>query len=156
MKTKKFNEFISINESSKIDDPNELIQKCEIYLDSVDVLSSRWKKSFFEILERDESYRAIAYALEDPIQNIQTERNIIKQFMDNLQIFINRLDRRYEKEGDLPDDEDKLYEELDESSRKLEKVLDQMKELRDEFKSMSKNYLNLEDNRDFIRRFNFE
>tara|TARA_R110000772_G_scaffold5341_3_gene19167 strand:- start:1877 stop:2347 length:471 start_codon:yes stop_codon:yes gene_type:complete len=156
MKTKKFSEFIEINESSKINDPQELLQKCETYLDNTDVLSKRWVNLFFEILQKDESYRSIAYGLEDPIQKIQTERNSIKQLMDNLQIFINRLDRKYKKEGDLPDDEDKLYDELDETSRKLENVLDQMKELRDEFKSMSKNYLNIEDNRDFIRRFNFK
>lgn len=158
MKTEKFNEFINkINESSnKINDPRELIKKSEDYIENTDILCNKWIKNFYEIINDNEAYRSISYSLDVPIQDIETERGKVKLLIDNTKIFLNRMDRKFKKEGDLSDDDNDLYYDLEISSEKLTKVLGKMKELRNEIKSVSKDYINLDESFDYIRHFKIE
>lgn len=153
MRTKRFNEF-KYNESNDNLNYQELYKKWDdILYESNKLMQSKWKKSFFDVIKDDLSYRHVSYSLHDNIQEVETNRSMIEDLTSEVIKYTKVLDNKYEKEGDLSQEDDLTYNELDDYMGKFQNMEEKLTEFRDSLKKVSDTYLTLEESIDEIRGF---
>lgn len=153
MRTKRFNEF-KFNESNDNLNYQELYKKWDdILYESNELIQSKWKESFFDVIKDDLSYRSVSYSLHNNIQEVETNRSIIEDLTLEAFKYIKDIDNKYEIEDDLSQEDNLTYNKLDDYMGKFQNMEEKITEFRDLLKKVSDTYLTLEESISEIRGF---
>ena len=132
------------NESKIFDNMDMLVKHGEQYIINFPSKSLVWTQKLNEILKEDLQYRLMSSKIDELIEVVEKESLISSNFLSDITSHINELDEIYKVNQILSDEDDKIYNELEELKYSFDFNYEKINNYINELKKLSESYLKLD------------